>query len=351
MTRDAEQAPVDLTLIALANAVSDLRVRMVEWLGSADGARYSEHVAAETLGHAPASGDTSEVQRNLLTMWSEAELFSIMPDMAAVVDAASRSAPLHAWTPQLLPAPTGVALFARPLRIASPSNPDEMTSIHALAWQPSEIVDRDGVVIDGVSVYYYTHQSDEVDAHAARLLAGVQKGVDITPVEAAQDVAHTYGPMLFLGFLPATWGVGGALVDDVDAAGLGPEVDIDLDLPINAGAPVARIAQTLFLLCGQQIAVTSSPVLARGSRRRAQQAQLEPAVRVVQLRQKTGPAGEQAAPRQWHHRWVVRGHWRAQRVKDNSGAWTTRPTWIHSHLKGPDDAPMIGGEKVYVLHR
>lgn len=66
------------------------------------------------------------------------------------------------------------------------------------------------------------------------------------------------------------------------------------------------------------------------------------AVRVLQLRRSGASAG--MSDREFHHRWIVRGHWRQQwypSIEDH------RPVWIMPHVKGPDDAPLLGGEKVY----
>lgn len=54
-----------------------------------------------------------------------------------------------------------------------------------------------------------------------------------------------------------------------------------------------------------------------------------------------------ADSREWRHRWVVRGHWRNHwypSLKDH------RPVWISPYLKGPADAPLLGGEKVTVVN-
>lgn len=48
--------------------------------------------------------------------------------------------------------------------------------------------------------------------------------------------------------------------------------------------------------------------------------------------------------REYHHRWVVNGHWRNQwypSLEDH------RPVWISPYTKGPEDAPFLTGEKVY----
>lgn len=75
----------------------------------------------------------------------------------------------------------------------------------------------------------------------------------------------------------------------------------------------------------------------------------EPVVRVIALRTpESQSAGGTATSHEYHHQWIVRGHWRQQwypTISDN------RPVWIAPHLKGPDGAPLLGGEKVYDWRR
>jgi hypothetical protein len=51
----------------------------------------------------------------------------------------------------------------------------------------------------------------------------------------------------------------------------------------------------------------------------------------------------------WHYtvRFVVRGHWRQLRDRDGN----PYRIWVHAHIKGPDGAPLLGGEKVAILAR
>lgn len=75
----------------------------------------------------------------------------------------------------------------------------------------------------------------------------------------------------------------------------------------------------------------------------------DPVVRVIALRTpESQSAGGTTTPHEYHHQWIVRGHWRQQwypTISDN------RPVWIPPHLKGPDGAPLLGGEKVYDWRR
>lgn len=71
-------------------------------------------------------------------------------------------------------------------------------------------------------------------------------------------------------------------------------------------------------------------------------------VRVLDIRPPTHKPGAEIDPstgRQYHHRWVVRGHWRNQRVGAKGGQ--RRLTWIPSHIKGPKGAPLKTTETVW----
>lgn len=48
------------------------------------------------------------------------------------------------------------------------------------------------------------------------------------------------------------------------------------------------------------------------------------------------------------HRWQVNGHWRNQWYPS---AGVHRPIWIDPYLKGPEGAPLLHSEQVYVLRR
>lgn len=103
---------------------------------------------------------------------------------------------------------------------------------------------------------------------------------------------------------------------------------------------------TTWLLMQQPLASITEAHLDRAARRRLARAHSEPApIRVIHLRRPasttatTGPSD-----REYHHQWIVRGHWRQQWYPSRE---VHRPVWIAPHIKGPEGAPLIGGEKVY----
>ncbi len=53
--------------------------------------------------------------------------------------------------------------------------------------------------------------------------------------------------------------------------------------------------------------------------------------------------------RTYHHRWIVRGHWRQQ--AHGPGRTQRRPTWVPSYIKGPAGAPLLTSEHVHTWRR
>lgn len=88
-------------------------------------------------------------------------------------------------------------------------------------------------------------------------------------------------------------------------------------------------------------------------RRATREGQREPpAVRVTTLNPpQTQPTAEAvpASVREYHHRWEVRGRWGNQPCGPQRSQ--RRRIWIEPHQKGPEDAPMLDGAKVYRLRR
>lgn len=95
---------------------------------------------------------------------------------------------------------------------------------------------------------------------------------------------------------------------------------------------------------------TKEPVLLpRSERRRMLRQEVRaPDVRIVQLRGREASIWHGVASREYHHSWIVRGHWRRlhePRIRD--GAVTT---WVESYVKGV--GPLLKArETVYAVNR
>jgi hypothetical protein len=164
---------------------------------------------------------------------------------------------------------------------------------------------------------------------------------------------------IFNGDMAAAQRAGNSLprltVDNETAlAWLKPGHGSDHQLRGGANGPVdwTRLVFAAFQLATQANLAHAEPVsLTRAERRRNQRARLSDRdVRLIRLRSSIVAARDSDepanAPAGWHHRWVVRGHWRKQcypSLHDH------RPTWIAPYVKGPADAPLLGGEKVQVI--
>lgn len=245
-----------------------------------------------------------------------AELYYVTEQMTDLAVVASRSLPEFTLAPEDLPSSHGLVVFAK--EFALPDE-DQQVPVVGAAWGPWHGAPSHWVH-GGVWVDFYTSPD-----HPAYDRQGVV------------DLPHLLN----------------------DNCG---------QIPFSRGEPIERpdfsdrgsalavgwmdMLRTTWLLMGQTIATVQDECLDRVSLRRLnrlERHESSPRVRVVDLRRKThsGEPGTEAS-REYYHRWIVRGHWRNQwyaKVGDN------RPIWIAPHIKGPEGAPLLGGEKVHRLCR
>jgi hypothetical protein len=115
----------------------------------------------------------------------------------------------------------------------------------------------------------------------------------------------------------------------------------------------SRYLVALWDLLNEEVGVVShgDARLDRAVVRRAKRMNLPGRVTVVKLRRAkyvdTDYLGERHVD--WSHRWLVRGHWRNQAC--GPGRTQRQRIWIPSHIKGPEDKPLVQSEKVYRLDR
>ena len=127
-----------------------------------------------------------------------------------------------------------------------------------------------------------------------------------------------------------------------------------IDYPDRWSGPMALLGAT-WVLMGQDKVASSTPRdvdTGRDAAIRARRGQGPARVQVIDLRPMRYVPTQESDPdtgRTYTHRWVVRGHWRQQPVGE--GRAQRRPTWVHSYLKGPEGAPLLTGDRVYVWRR
>lgn len=109
------------------------------------------------------------------------------------------------------------------------------------------------------------------------------------------------------------------------------------------------VVKTTWLLMQQRFGDERKVRVGPPQRNTAGSTRKRPEVRVITLRRPAGEKSTGESDREWKHRWMVRGHWRMQPWGPKRER--VRPVWIAPHIKGPEDKPLIGGEKVYHLKR
>lgn len=334
-----------------AGDVPALRRDLADWYGGPQGPLF--YLTAIQHGHQPIRppGPPAGVARQLAATETgrlrEGDLWYIDEDLCALVAAAHPSMPAFVPRPEDLPSRVGFVVFAEPI-----------------AMYPGEDSRNDAAV-----------------ATEARGDRRVLEVADRLYQQDVQIVAASWGPISGL-----SWPAGGLWMSFYAPSSLGNVVDAETARRARAVAPPLSVdneamvawrpegapADT-YLLHGQQgegqttlhwarllfatfqlaaqanLAETEETRTPRPERRRTERAGL-PArdVRIARLRRGvTGAAaGGAGGGREWRHRWIVRGHWRQQWYPSLGDH---RPRWIHPYPKGPEGAPLLGGDKVTVV--
>lgn len=248
---------------------------------------------------------------------AEAELFFVTAPMAELASEAAKSLPSFKVAEFDLPSPTGFLIFEKP--IAKDTNYDgNDVYISGASWRTIDLG------ADGPLLWF----SFYVDVH--RVWDDAAASGQESPEQAAFQKANS--PRF-------TYSTDGATILH------GPQDQRQQGVLNLWGKTIA----TAWLLMQQTLAEVSEPTYTRADRRRlARRGATPDAVRVIELRRPrgSGPSGE--SDREYHHQWIVRGHWRQHWYPKRE---VHRPVWIAPHIKGPDGAPMLGGEKVHTWKR
>lgn len=129
-----------------------------------------------------------------------------------------------------------------------------------------------------------------------------------------------------------------------------PMAEVNPELP----QPVVAALASAWLLMQQPLLIDRSAERADKATARAyaRDGLRSPEVTVVDLRRQYTPQDrdpDAGSGRHYKHRWIVSGHWRNQ--AHGPGRSLRRQTWVPSHVKGPEGAPLLSTEKVNVWRR
>ena len=259
--------------------------------------------------------ELTRIERAKLMM---ADPMWVSQDVKDLIESAALS-----WQPEALkvddvfPNLYGFVLFPEPFVVRDVHN--KRLAFRAIAWEPigpdgwiaydaydERVHPRDAT---GVMLSAYSHIDDDDDY----------------PLVASTGVERSELPVMSLCYV-TPWSFNGQTPIDMSESGL-------LDF--------CKITQVMWRMAQQQVTVHEGNRLPRPERRRAERTGLQSDVVVVRLRHaKLEPEHGSGEPNEveWSCRWMVKGHWRNQyypSIKDH------RQVWINSHVKGPEDAPLV----------
>lgn len=256
-----------------------------------------------------------------------AELHYIDQRFCALVSAAASSLPATALAEHDLPTPRGLTYFSEPLLDGKTGGLARWVAL----WSLVDDIDRNQPNT-GFIVHWF------VDRDSKWRRSGMAAAVDEEGLDQdSRDVAMRALPP----FCPSL----------VGAVNFGSNDREALQDP-EPGSVFWLLRYLLATWHVQRQRLTTSRIVRpnRAALRRLARAgdATDPAVRVISLRtpDRNGEAVRES--HEYQHQWIVRGHWRQQwypSIADH------RPVWIAPHIKGPDDAPLLGGEKVYAWQR
>ncbi len=317
-------------------------------------------------------GPPQHVGRSIVTTEADrlerADLWHVDADLADLIDAAYPTLPPFAPRAFDLPSRHGFVTFARPLTsmireplvadhrlITAMADEDQRAGlpparVEALRTSLTQIATRDVAIVaaswgpvaesamrhvaprmagGGVWFSFYSMPASIQDP---QILERLRANTDPPPRDMRPTL--TIDNELLLGWCP----------DDGD-----PDRYL-IDPATSDGTLPWGVAVLAAFLLGRQpnLAEQEDQPVPRPERRRHVKAGLrEPAtVRILRLRRQVrdrSPAAEGGSGREYRHRWTVRGHWRNQWYPSIK---THRPKWIAPYIAGPDDMPLIGGDKV-----
>ncbi|MCM3850103.1 hypothetical protein ND486_28315 [Pseudonocardia sp. DR1-2] len=305
-----------------------------------------------------------------ITQLEAAPLFVLSPALLDVVIAAART-----LTPEDLalldpdhdlPTPSGVLALPKPILLRTVAG--TLADIRAYTWRhPSRIVvprhtaDPQGceyLPAIRISTYHDTHGPVKPDSFLNMAADADRRGTPLPPWildNVKHEILHrtptdrTLRALAGRSALARTHGrewvetqaAAGGHEDDVVIGEYTPGQEID-DTDDRFGT---RLLYAFWRLCAQHISTDTDLPETHSARTLAQQARVNPDIRVLDIRPRDNQPGTTApTPVQWHHRWVVRMHkvrqWYPTEQKH-------RILYRGPYIKGPSDRPLLDNDVAY----
>jgi hypothetical protein len=373
-----------MSIAVTARDVPEIRARMASWARDPgnDGAAnwftffLGPHPDSATETRVFGLGDNvaALIAETMAAQLPVSDLFFVSADMTDLARHAADTLTDYRLHPEDLPAPIGLMLYAHP-PVEGTANEDG-DGITMVSWGPG----RGGLWVHtwAAVTESFTNGFGRLGRTLAEvphetLLARAIDAADRSPGDPTPETtAEEAADILLAGLLPKlrrapippsvrpTHGYhwrGLTPMEFTDMEGWPTGVDDDKSaLDGDTRAALERTILATWLLMGQTLVRSERLVAQRPARRRIARTDptLDPTVRYIDLRRaRTEPADRtddehRVSGREYQHRWIVRGHWRNQWYPSRNDH---RPIWIDPHLAGPEDKPLLGGERVNVLRR
>jgi hypothetical protein len=298
-------------------------VAMVHQVGT-DGYLYAIQVGEQDLKPDLPTPDAQaqHLAQQEVARLEASELFFVNADMVELARAAGATMPSFGLVPEDLPSRSGLVVFEEPLDVyQDPAGRPGDLRVVAACWGPCVGTEQPSLWITWYTDLQSLFDSQGVDTRAPWPLA-----------------THLESLLSLDGSEPIFVGEGGARLD---ASAISEH---------SEGMWRATL-KACWVLMGQTLSSVTDAHIDRATHRRMKRANITPArVRIITLRRARAVTEERGeSSREYHHRWIQRGHWRQQPC--GPGSRSRKPTWIAPQLKGPEGAPLLGGEKVHVLKR
>lgn len=143
----------------------------------------------------------------------------------------------------------------------------------------------------------------------------------------------------------------GYAIDAADGGGMSTCSNMDWKGSYRPRREMGRFLTAMWSLSRTPTTATTATKTVPGAKIKGQRRRQAPAeVKIVELRQmKHQTVTHSPSGRQYHHRWVVRGHWRDQAC--GPGLKQRRRVWVPPYTKGPDGAPLLERPTVFAWRR
>ncbi|MGP4030319.1 hypothetical protein [Actinomadura sp. 3N407] len=298
-----------------------------------------------------------------------AELFIMSPQICDVVIAAAQALEpddLELLDAEDLPAPSGLLVLPHPVLIQTTAA--TIADMKAIAWHTPATVwgaTRDGAAIRHhpavrVSSYDDTHGPVQPDSFLDLARTAREQGTPLPPLllDAVRCYAFRYQATdeqrrsrdEFLARLQRNRDATRMVqqVHGVDENRVVGEYEPDSIVEDTTDSFTIRMLYAFWRLCAQRIAVAADVETNHAARLQADRSGMPADVRVIQLRRTNRKIDQGPASKNWQHRWIVRMH----KVRQwYPSLQQHKVIYRGPYPKGPDDKPLLRGDKVHGLVR